>query len=549
MIIKFEHWEIPTLTLDYYEERFGTFQWTDKSRYAKEFGATTKEQAFAFELYRAMDAVDRGTEMLIWINKQVYGSYDKLLPLQQEFIKKAVLTQIRYGNKNFIEEVNSRVSANLDNGFTFNSEQSGWIDANDKLCKEAMFYIERAGIAKRIHNFCKVDDSYKNPEWIIALAKKLDKVQDKTLSGTTLQVDSNGNIVFNNVVVPELKYLGEFGGLSDWDNRPNKKDGQLGFIIGAGQNSNELVLDSTTGQHFFKDWTFLAGYVDNAINALQSQVSDNKTQIASNKTNIATNTAEIIKNKTEIANLEKKGIFRGTYATLADARAAISNPTRGDYTLIGTSDPYVEYIYDTDWEQAGTSSSVILPSNDQLFDKTGGTPFALTKQEAIDDHRRLSEITDNKLLDETSGSNKITKAEIITDHNALSLITDDRLFDDANQKNKMINLTNQSRRDITSSYKTRTWKDSDEGKKIWITGTTEGNNRTAIGFISKNYGYGAKLSFVYKDGSGWQSGTFLWFADGTDKYLSYAETFSATGDSPSLNRGNIRTIEKFEIWE
>lgn len=60
----------------------------------------------------------------------------------------------------------------------------------------------------------------------------------------------------------------------------------------------------------------------------------------------------------KMSSLEKKGSFKGTYATLAQAQAKLPNPLDGDYILVGTQSPYQEYIFENNiWEQGGLATA------------------------------------------------------------------------------------------------------------------------------------------------------------------------------------------------
>lgn len=523
------------------------------------------------------------------------------------------------------------------------------------------------------------------------------------------------------------KYLGEYGSLQDWDNRTDKKDGEMGLIITDGTNNNFLVVDTTTGQHTFKNWTFLSGYIDNSIDALQSQITDNKdiindnannltqldaytgiketqtsnpinvltaevnadntnsagqdtftwdtnslllnsaiipnsdnifaklefnpnypltgtiekidiiypvsklgsdvdipfsnfpdakinitktndttykailklgkvspfvssakitffgyneeqslnkriesvkTTADANKTKIDSNTTEILNNKTEIANLEKKGIYKGTYATLSDARTSIPNPKLGDYILVGTAAPFLEYIYDTDWEQAGTSNNVIQPSADQLFDKTGGTPLSYTKAEAIADHQKLDEINNNRLFDDTSTSSSavLSKQLQVKSTNGISIQGDGgrdlgilgyrngqgTLIETGGRQTtieKIIDKTNDVKKDITSTYRTRNWTDTDDGKKVKI---TFGSSYT-IGFLQKQEGkwhaFGHFTDFGVRAADDRRLRIASWYQS-----ENFIQAFQQSGTTDGFKpngyfESNRLYISKFEIWE
>lgn len=122
-------------------------------------------------------------------------------------------------------------------------------------------------------------------------------------------------------------------------------------------NTTNITANATT----IGDNTTAIGVNTTAIGTNATNVGLNTTAIGTNATAIGANTLNITANTNDIATLRSIGRYRGTYADIAERDAAITTPNDGDYTLIGTAAPFIEWVYDGNglvWEQAGSSGGV-----------------------------------------------------------------------------------------------------------------------------------------------------------------------------------------------
>lgn len=139
--------------------------------------------------------------------------------------------------------------------------------------------------------------------------------------------------------------------------------------------------------------TYLTQINTNKINITQNHdridlannlIGTNTNGITANANKIAANSKLIETAQIDIAVLKAIGSFKGTYPTLNDAITAIQNPLKGDYVLIGVIAPYTEYIYDSNWEQAG---QVNHPLTLTAVSAQQDPKIAAAKQQALDESK------------------------------------------------------------------------------------------------------------------------------------------------------------------
>lgn len=96
-------------------------------------------------------------------------------------------------------------------------------------------------------------------------------------------------------------------------------------------------------------------------------------------------------------SLEHKGMYIGTYATLALADAQWPTKEQGDFVLIGASAPYQEYIWTNGaWEQAGIVNSVAIDTSIFANKDLANVLASIFKQKGIDAGLATQELVDSK---------------------------------------------------------------------------------------------------------------------------------------------------------
>lgn len=96
-------------------------------------------------------------------------------------------------------------------------------------------------------------------------------------------------------------------------------------------------------------------------------------------------------------SLEHKGMYIGTYETLALADAQWPTKEQGDFVLIGASAPYQEYIWTNGaWEQAGIVNSVAIDTSIFANKDLANVLASIFKQKGIDAGLATQSLVDSK---------------------------------------------------------------------------------------------------------------------------------------------------------